>query len=148
MHFSWARPLAVAAIAGILYAALPSRAMVYRQDLTDYNLNTNQQATQVTDFKTTRENTTYTPSPDNWRKLPVYTILLDKFADGDPSNNDYYKTMFEADWRETQLRYGGDIKGLLNHLDYLQGMGIGLIFIAGTIFVNMPWQADSELTAL
>lgn len=141
---SWARPFAVAVIAvGALYAALPASGLAYRADLADYNLNTNQQATQATDFTTTRSNTTYTPSPTNWRKLPVYSILLDKFADGDPSNNDYFQTLFENDWRETQLRYGGDLRGLVNHLDYIQGMGVGLIFIAGTPFLNMPWQADS-----
>ena len=70
-------------------------------------------------------------------------MLLDKFADGDLSNNDYFQTMFENDWRETQLRFGGDVRGLESKLDYLQGMGIRGIFIAGTPFVNMPWQADS-----
>lgn len=35
-------------------------AMQYRADLADYNLNTNQQATAVTDFTTTRANKTYT----------------------------------------------------------------------------------------
>lgn len=146
-HLSWARPFAVAATIGALYAALPASALVYREDIAQYNLNTNQQATAVTDFSTTRANKTYTPSPANWRKLPVYTILLDKFADGDPSNNDYFKTLFENDPNETQLRYGGDLRGLVNHLDYIQGMGIGLLFIAGTPFLNMPWQADSTFGA-
>lgn len=27
-------------------------------------------------------------------------------------------------------------------LDYLQGMGYEAIYIAGTNYVNMPWQAD------
>jgi alpha-1,3-glucan synthase len=76
--------------------------------------------------------------------LPSYTVLLDKFADGDPSNNDFFGTMFESDWRETQLRNGGDLKGLVARLDYLQGMGIKVIFISGTPFLNMIWQADSE----
>ncbi|KAI0748206.1 glycoside hydrolase family 13 and glycosyltransferase family 5 domain-containing protein [Daedaleopsis nitida] len=68
---------------------------------------------------------------------------MDKFADGDPSNNDYFGTMYEWDWRETQLRYGGDLKGLVSKLDYIQGMGVKGIFISGTPFLNMPWQADS-----
>ncbi|KAJ3903941.1 modular protein with glycoside hydrolase family 13 and glycosyltransferase family 5 domains [Lentinula edodes] len=115
----------------------------YREDLVNYNLNTNKDATDPTQYSTTRQNTTYTSSPGNWRALPVYTILLDKFADGDPSNNDYFGTMFENDWRETQLRFGGDLKGLVARLDYLQGMGIKVIFISGTPFLNMLWQADS-----
>lgn len=69
---------------------------------------------------------------------------MDKFADGDPSNDDYFGTMFESDWRETQLRSGGDLKGLVSKLDYIQGMGVQGIFISGTPFLNMLWQADSE----
>ena len=29
-------------------------------------------------------------------------------------------------------------------LDYLQAMGYKCLYIAGTYFVNMPWQADGE----
>ncbi|OBZ75598.1 Cell wall alpha-1,3-glucan synthase mok13 [Grifola frondosa] len=68
---------------------------------------------------------------------------MDKFADGDPSNNDYFGSVYEWDWRETQLRYGGDLKGLVSKLDYIQGMGVKAIFISGTPFLNMLWQADS-----
>lgn len=115
----------------------------YREDLLDYNLNVNKNAKSPLEYDASRPNATYTPSPANWRALPVYTILLDKFADGDPSNNDFFGTMFENDYRETQLRYGGDLKGLVSRLDYLHGMGVRVIFISGTPFLNMLWQADS-----
>lgn len=120
----------------------------YRADLVDYNLNVNQNAQSVLDYDSNRPNTTYTPSPTNWRAIPAYTILLDKFADGDPSNNDYFKSLFESDYRETQLRYGGDLKGLVLKLDYLKGMGVRTIFMSGTPFLNMLWQADSKLVKL
>jgi alpha-1,3-glucan synthase len=115
----------------------------YRSDLVDYNLNVNQAAKDPTEYDAERPNTTYTPSPQNWRALPTYTILLDKFADGDPSNNDFFKSVYEYDIRETQLRFGGDLKGLVSRLDYLYGMGIRVIFMSGTPFLNMIWQADS-----
>ena len=118
----------------------------YRADLVNYNLNVNQNASSPLEYDTTPNTTAYTPSPANWRSLPAYSLLLDKFADGDPSNNDFFGTMYETDWRETQLRSGGDLKGLVSRLDYLQGMGIKLIFISGTPFLNMIWQADSEST--
>lgn len=118
----------------------------YREDLVDYNLNVNQNASSPLEYDTSRPNTTYTPSPVNWRALPVYTVLLDKFADGEPANNDYFGTMFENDYRETQLRYGGDIKGLVSRLDYLYSMGVRTIFVSGTLFVNMIWEADSTST--
>lgn len=127
----------------LLSAVALVQASPYRDDLVDYNINTNQNAQTATDYSTTKRSS-YNPSPPNWREIPFYTILLDKFADGDPSNNDYFQTVYEWDWRETQLRFGGDLKGLVAKLDYLQGMGIKGIFISGTPFLNMLWQADSE----
>lgn len=49
----------------------------------------------------------------------------------------------ESDPLEVNFRYGGDAKGLMRKLDYIQGMGARAIYIAGTIFANMPWQADA-----
>ncbi|WVQ94915.1 hypothetical protein IAU59_002001 [Kwoniella sp. CBS 9459] len=76
--------------------------------------------------------------------LPTYTLLLDKWIDGAPDNNDFFGLKYEYDLKETQLRAGGDAPGLMDArgLDYLQAMGYKAIYIAGTNFVNMPWQAD------
>jgi len=116
----------------------------YQPDLVPWNINVNPDPNaNVLDYTSSRANTTYTPSPQNWRALPFYTLLLDKFADGDPRNNDFFGTVFENDQSEVNLRFGGDIRGLQRHLDYLQGMGIRAIYIAGTPFLNMIWQADS-----
>lgn len=116
----------------------------WREDLVDYNLNVNKNAKSVLEYDSERPGATYHPSPPNWRALPTYTLLLDKFADGDPTNNDFFGTPYESDYRETQLRYGGDLKGLEKRLDYLQGMGVKVIFMSGTPFLNMLWQADSQ----
>ena len=116
----------------------------YQPELVSWNINVNPDPNaSVLDFKASRPNQTYTPSPQNWRQLPFYTLLLDKFADGDPRNNDFFGSVFESDVDEVNLRFGGDIRGLQQHLDYLQGMGIRAIYIAGTPFINMLWQADS-----
>ncbi|KAF9483766.1 modular protein with glycoside hydrolase family 13 and glycosyltransferase family 5 domains [Pholiota conissans] len=133
----------LAALGAFLTLAPAILASPYREDLKDYNLNVNKDATDATQYDAERANSTYTPSPPNWRALPTYTILLDKFADGDPNNNDFFKSVFEYDIRETQLRFGGDLKGLVSRLDYLHGMGIRVIFMSGTPFLNMLWQADS-----
>lgn len=130
------------ALLSLLAATQLASASPYREDLADYNINTNKNAQSPTDY-TTNKRSSYTASPPNWRAVPFYTILMDKFADGDPSNNDWFGTMYEWDWRETQLRSGGDLKGLVSKLDYLQGMGIKGVFISGTPFINMLWQADS-----
>ena len=132
----------------ILLALPRATASPYRPDLVQYNLNLNQNAQDPSQYYTNRSNTTYTPSPDNWRAIPFYTVLMDKFADGDPSNNQFFDSVYEWDWRETQLRFGGDLKGLTSKLDYIQGMGIKGIYLSGTIFLNMIWQADSQSVPL
>ena len=43
---------------------------------------------------------------------------------GDPNNDNSNGTDFEHDIRSNQMRHGGDVQGLLDSLDYLQGMGI------------------------
>lgn len=81
---------------------------------------------------------------DHRKEQACYTLLLDKWIDGQPSNNDFFGLRYEYDYRETQLRAGGDALGLMDErgLDYIQGMGYNCIYIAGTNFVNMPWQSD------
>lgn len=98
-------------------------ALRYDPSQTAYNTNTNQTAHDPIDYWGQWENHTFNPSPSNWR-LPFYTVLLDRFVNGDPKNDDANGTQFEHDVTQTQLRHGGDIKGLQDSLDYLQGMGI------------------------
>lgn len=57
-----------------------------------------------------------------------------RFIDGDPTNNEANGTLFEHEWLTNQYRFGGDVKGLANRLDYLQGMGIKGIYLAGSPF--------------
>jgi alpha-1,3-glucan synthase len=97
--------------------------MRYDPAYVNWNLNTAQNATNPLDYSGEWENHTFNPSPDNWR-FPFYTIMLDRFVNGDPTNDNANGTIFEHDLDETQLRHGGDIRGLRDSLDYLQGMGI------------------------
>jgi len=127
---------------GLLPIIAPALAAPYNETYAAYNLNSNQNAQSPLDYDTDFVPSSYFPSPDNWR-IPYYTILMDKFADGDPTNNDYFGTEFEWDWRETNFRFGGDLAGLESKLDYLAGMGIKGIFASGTPWINMLWQADS-----
>jgi alpha-1,3-glucan synthase len=69
--------------------------------------------------------------------------LISSFTNGDPSNDNANGTQYEQDILSNQLRHGGDIAGLVDSLDYLQGMGIKGIYVAGSPFMNQPWSADS-----
>ncbi|KAL9027124.1 MAG: hypothetical protein Q9196_004310, partial [Gyalolechia fulgens] len=83
----------------------------------------------------------YHPSPANWR-FPFYTVTLDRFVNGNPNNDDINGTAWEHDLTGCQLRFGGDVTGLQESLDYVAGMGIKGIFISGSPLINGPWDAD------
>lgn len=114
----------------------------YEAQYEGHNLNENQDATDPLDYSGTWDGHTYTPSPDNWR-VPFYTLFLDRYANGDPTNDNANGTVFEQEVMGTQLRFGGDVMGLRDSLDYIQGFGIKAIYIAGSPFINQPWAADS-----
>lgn len=80
----------------ILSFTSSSTALRFDQQYLNYNLNQNQTATDVSDYAGAWENHTYFPSPSNWR-IPFYTLFLDKFVNGDPTNDDINGTMFEHD---------------------------------------------------
>ncbi|KAH8750212.1 glycosyl transferase group 1 [Diaporthe sp. PMI_573] len=126
----------------LLLAAPVAQALRYDPAYAEYNLNTNQQAVSPLDYSGERNGHVYHPSPENWR-FPFYTVMLDKWVNGDPSNDNANGTLFEQDIWSTQLRHGGDIQGLVDSLDYIQGMGIKGIYIAGSPFINQPWGADA-----
>ncbi len=100
------------------------RGLRYDPAFADYNLNQNQNAINPVDFDGDRgAGFVYKSSPDDWR-VPTYTLFLDRFANGDPSNDNANGTIFEQDITSNQLRHGGDLQGLIDSLDYIQGMGI------------------------
>jgi alpha-1,3-glucan synthase len=107
-----------------LFLVLPAGyALPYDPDQVPFNLNRNQTATHPLDYSGQWENHTYHPSPGNWR-MPFYTIFLDRFVNGDPSNDNANGTQWEHDLTSNQFRHGGDVLGLMDSFDYLQGMGV------------------------
>ena len=105
----------------------------------DYNLNANKTATNPLDYSV-EERTNYTESPTNWR-FPFYTVFLDRFVNGDPTNDNANQTLFETDMRSTQIRNGGDLQGLVDSLDYIAGMGIKVIHAEKTDTLLLPGLA-------
>ena len=64
----------------------------------------------------------------------IYLIMPDRFANGDPSN-DKFPTMLDpqADAKNPILRHGGDFKGITDHLDYLQELGVTALWLTPVI---------------
>ena len=67
----------------------------------------------------------------------MYLIMIDRFSDGDPSNNDppQSKGLYE---RENKYYYhGGDLQGVINRLGYLKQLGITAIWLT-------PWYDNYD----
>lgn len=59
----------------------------------------------------------------------IYLLMPDRFANGDPSN-DNVKGMADAMSREGNLgRHGGDIQGITQHLDYIRDLGVTALWL-------------------
>ncbi len=67
----------------------------------------------------------------------IYLIMPDRFANGDKSN-DVVNTMLEnkVNRAEMYARHGGDLQGIINHLDYLVELGITAIWCTPEIENN------------
>lgn len=106
-----------------------------------WNLNRNETAESVTSYHGIWENHEYFASPPNWR-LPAYSLLPDRWFDGDPASNNAGNTHYEYDPSQTVFRSGGDIAGIIAKLDYLQSMGTKIIHCVGSPLQNVPWVYD------
>lgn len=76
----------------------------------------------------------------------IYFLLPDRFANGDPANDrgglqgDRLQTGYDP--ADPGFYHGGDLRGLMQRLDYLQGLGVTALWIAPP-FVNKPVQGPS-----
>jgi hypothetical protein len=67
----------------------------------------------------------------------VYLLMPDRFANGDPSNDAYGDMLDkEANRKNPFLRHGGDIQGVINHLDYLKSLGVTALWMTPVIENN------------
>ena len=70
----------------------------------------------------------------------LYLIMPDRFADGNPSNNDVasLKHRVEADRMNPNGRHGGDICGIEQHLGYIDSIGVTAIWLTPVLENDMP----------
>ena len=62
------------------------------------------------------------------RKDLIYLIMPDRFANGDPSNDNTPSTTEKCDYDAFFGRHGGDIQGIIDHLDYIADLGVTAIW--------------------
>lgn len=62
----------------------------------------------------------------------MYLVMIDRFADGDPSNNDGI-----YDRKNKFYYHGGDLQGVIDHLPYLKELGVTAIWLT-------PWYDNYD----
>ena len=68
----------------------------------------------------------------------IYLIMPDRFANGDPSNDSTDDTSEDADRTHGNGRHGGDIQGVIDHLDYISDLGATYIWTTPFLEDNDP----------
>ncbi len=74
---------------------------------------------------------------DDWRDEVIYQVLVDRFANGDVNNDALVQPGALARYQ------GGDWKGLEDHLDYVEELGVTTIWISPVIR-NVETDADVD----
>lgn len=66
----------------------------------------------------------------------MYLLMPDRFSNGNPLNDSHPDVTEKADRSNLNGRHGGDIEGIINHLDYLKELGF-------TALWNTPLMEDN-----
>lgn len=68
----------------------------------------------------------------------MYLIMPDRFANGDESNDSVPQLTEKANRKDRNGRHGGDLKGIINNLDYLQNLGATTLWLTPVCEDNEP----------
>ncbi|PZU00661.1 MAG: alpha-amylase [Brevundimonas sp.] len=79
----------------------------------------------------------------------IYFLLPDRFANGDPANDHGgyapQRLVSGFDPTDADFYHGGDLAGVIQRLDYIQGLGATAVWLA-PIFKNKPVQTHGDYT--
>ncbi len=73
----------------------------------------------------------------------VYLLMPDRFSNGDESN-DHIAGMLDQSLNRNKIydRHGGDLQGVINHLDYLQKLGITTLWMTPVLENDQPNRTE------
>jgi hypothetical protein len=73
----------------------------------------------------------------------IYLLMPDRFSNGDYSN-DRIAGMKDQSLNRDSLyhRHGGDLQGVINHLDYLQDLGVTALWLTPVLENDMPNRTE------
>ncbi|PSB35273.1 cyclomaltodextrin glucanotransferase [filamentous cyanobacterium Phorm 46] len=65
-----------------------------------------------------------------FRQETIYFIVVDRFHDGDPENNEGPNPeLYDPEGKDWGKYWGGDLQGVLDKLDYLKDMGVTAVWL-------------------
>ena len=92
-------------------------------------------------------------SPETWHEDVAYSILVDRFANGDLSNDEVNIPDFQREelkdgqpWSIHQWRHGGDLQGVKGRLMYLKQLGVSTVVLS-PIFLNSAGEYHGSCTS-
>ena len=88
------------------------------------------------EFKQRRENSSIRDGFDS--SDAMYLIMPDRFANGNPNNDSTADTVEKADRTNPGGRHGGDIQGVIDHLDYINDLGFTSLWSTPLLEDNEP----------
>ena len=68
----------------------------------------------------------------------IYLLMPDRFSNGDLSNDEVDGMLEKTDRSDPDARHGGDIQGIINHLDYIADLGFTALWINPLLENNQP----------
>jgi glycosidase len=82
----------------------------------------------------------HVPSPE-WRDQIIYFIMTDRFNDGNPQNNN--QNCEEYNPEDSRKFSGGDLKGIIDKIDYIKDLGATAVWITPPI-ANQWWDPQVQ----
>ncbi|MEG4272155.1 MULTISPECIES: alpha-amylase family glycosyl hydrolase [unclassified Microcoleus] len=65
-----------------------------------------------------------------FRQETIYFIVVDRFYDGDPANNEGPNPeLYDPEGKDWGRYWGGDLQGVIDKLDYLKDMGVSAVWL-------------------
>ena len=68
-----------------------------------------------------------TDNVSDWRDEVIYQIMVDRFSNGDASND------YNTNLSDPSAYHGGDWRGIIDRLDYLQALGVTALWISPVV---------------
>ena len=73
----------------------------------------------------------------------IYLLMPERFSNGDKSNDIVDRMLDQSLNRDSiYLRHGGDLQGVMNHIDYLKDLGVTTLWMTPVIENNQPNRTE------